>query len=82
MDKAAVNYLKFLSWGRKVILMDTAILQSQYPKHRLFKLKVFQLPGAGREGTELQQLWKKYRDEVVIAHGRTPAEHLRVRALL
>ena len=28
VDKAAVNYLKFLKWGRKVILMDAAVLQA------------------------------------------------------
>ena len=78
MDKAAANYLTVLAWGRRVLLMDTAILQSKFPKHKLFKLKCFQLPAEGCVGTELQQKWKQYRDDVVAAHNRTPAEHLEV----
>ena len=73
-----MNYLTVLAWGRSVLLMDTAILQSKFPKHKLFKLKCFQLPAEGRVGTELQQKWKQYRDDVVAAHNRTPAEHLEV----
>lgn len=78
VDKAAQNYLGLLAWGRKVILMDTAILQPQFPKYRLHKLKYFQSPAEGRAGTDLQQNWKQYQDDVHAAHSRTVAQHLEV----
>lgn len=82
VDKAAVNYLNFLCQGRKVILEDTAVLQDRYPKHKLFKLPCFQEPADGTEGTELQQKWKRYKEAVLTAHGRTVEDHLAVRHLL
>ena len=81
VDKAAQNYLGLLAWGRKVILMDTAILQPKFPKYRLHKLKYFQLPAEGRAGTDLQQKWKQYRDDVHAAHSRTVSQHLEVSSL-
>ena len=82
VDKAAVNYLNFLCEGRKVLLEDTAVLQDRYPKHRLFRLPCFQEPADGTEGTELQQKWKKYKDAVLAAHGRSVDDHLTVRRCL
>ena len=78
VDMAAANFLEFLKEGRSVILQDAAILQDQYPGHRLFKLPCFRLPAEGCQPSPLQQAWAAYKAEVLAAHARSTADNLEV----
>ena len=79
IDLAAENYLEFLKEGRSVILQDTAILQDQYPEHRLFRLPCFRLPAHPTQASTLQNVWAEYKAEVLAAHARSIQENLQVR---
>lgn len=78
VDMAAANFLEFLTEGRGVILQDAAILQDQYPNHRLFNLPCFRLVAEGRQASPLQQAWAAYKAEVLVAHARSIADNLEV----
>ena len=78
VDMAAANFLEFLKEGRSVILQDAAILQDQYPGHRLFKLPCFRLAAEGCRPSPLQQAWAAYKAEVLAAHARSTADNLEV----
>lgn len=78
VDLAAANFLEFLKEGRNVILQDAAILQDQYPDHRVFNLPCFRLAAEGRQASPLQQAWAAYKAEVLAAHARSIADNLEV----
>ena len=78
VDLAAANFLEFLKEGRSVILQDAAILQDQYPNHRLFNLPCFRLVAEGRQASPLQKAWAAYKAEVLAAHARSIADNLEV----
>ena len=73
---AAANFLEFLKEGRSVILQDAAILQDQYPGHRLFKLPYFRPAAEGGRPSRLQQAWAAYKAEVLAAHARSNSDNL------
>ena len=78
IDLAAENYLEFLKEGRSVILQDAAILQDQYPEHRIFRLPCFRLPAHPTHSSTLQKVWAEYKAEVLAAHARSIQENLHV----
>ena len=80
VDLAAVNYLHFLKEGRRIILQDAALLQDTFPKHRIFNMPCFKSPPAGSPGTELQQKWAEFKQQVIAAHNRTLEQSLQVRS--
>ncbi|KAL0023479.1 hypothetical protein WJX79_010262 [Trebouxia sp. C0005] len=78
VDLAAANYLEFLKEGRKAILEDAAILQDEYPKHRIYNLPCFKLPQNDSARTALQKKWAEYKAEVIAAHARSVDENIEV----
>ena len=78
VDLAARNFLEFLAEGRQVILEDAALLQDEYPQHRLFNLPCFKMPADGSLGTPLQQKWAAFKAEVIAAHARSIDQNLEV----
>ena len=78
VDLAAQNFLEFLAEGRQVILEDAALLQDEYPRHRLFNLPCFKMPADGSLGTPLQQKWAAFKAEVIAAHARSVDQNLQV----
>lgn len=75
---AATNYLHFLKEGRKIILQDAALLQDRFPQYKLFNMPCFKSPPPNSPGTDLQQKWADFKEQVQAAHNRSLEQSLQV----